>query len=975
MRKSSLCLSILFAFLLTSCRTIADHSEGDSSKPTSSSIPSARNYATEWSYDDEVHYHACIDPGYEDLRADEAAHHLEVVSETPATFEAVGSKTIHCTICPYTTTEEIPIREHTYSSEYLDIDDAEYHYQACLDEGYSDLTKKTPHDFEVTVVPATYEADGYTDHTCKQCHYSYHDNIQPQLIHHYGDEFTYDAEYHYRECLDAGYEDKPLKEAHTMAEAVVQPTYDEDGYTRHYCTAGCGYEYHTDTVPHLEHTFAEEWSFDDTYHWHACLDAGFEELRSEEGRHDESGAFGYSTYPSYDEPGWTKTYCDVCGHLWKIESDNNQLTHGLVMTLNNEKNGYIVTGTTSGLYAKTTVPATHNLLPVVEIGNNAFKNSAVTEVTLPDSITRIGADAFVGTSLAKINFPEGLQAIGDSAFKGTRLTELNLPSTLLTIGEKAFANTLIDEVYLPDSLVEIGFAAFAGCYSISKMSLPFFGATKDIPAENNTTGTLLGHYFGNDSYEHSYKETQYYGLGLSADFYFPVALDTVIIRGGTHIPHHAFWNTHIVTVYLPDTLVAFDTYAFFNMPLIANIYYEGDITDWASIDCSENVTNGGSSPLINVTNGTAKKLYLLDEDGQYAFEGKTFSLPSSIHVNFCEHIPAMFVAGLDQITSIVIDEGVTSIGDGAFRNLVNLVTLEIPGSVTYIGSSIIYGCQGLVRLSFGEGSTPIANYLGGLKQLNTLVLRAPYSSLLGDSFNNDDGTSIQQYAADNDQVYYRGMPSNLREITIVGGSIPLGYFSGCTPLRTVHFGGRVTGYGLSLFRSCANINRITFVNFPYEGANDMMSSKSLGKLISKRSASNSTECIQLKPYNKNSPQNYWYVGNYTNEQIAAATCYIPNSLRIIEIANGYIGHWALANLKPVTEMDFGAGVTLAGWAAIECPNLETIYLHGDTAFDGDHVFDSCENLQTIFYEGTEAQFNAIKANLGINLNNVTVTYI
>ena len=74
------------------------------------------------------------------------------------------------------------------------------------------------------------------------------------------------------------------------------------------------------------------------------------------------------------------------------------------------------------------------------IGANAFKNAAITDLTVTSNITTIGNNAFEGNSIEEIDFKEGLVTIGSEAFKNIGLTRVTVPCTVETIGANAFAN-------------------------------------------------------------------------------------------------------------------------------------------------------------------------------------------------------------------------------------------------------------------------------------------------------------------------------------------------------------------------------------------------------------------------------------------------------------------------------------------------------------------------------------------------------
>ena len=94
-----------------------------------------------------------------------------------------------------------------------------------------------------------------------------------------------------------------------------------------------------------------------------------------------------------------------------------------------------------GTAADVTIPSCYKGKPVTAINNAAFPNSAVTSVTIPDSITSIPDAAFVNCSqLTNISIPNSVTYIGFSAFSScTSLKSITLPSSLRTIGNSAFA--------------------------------------------------------------------------------------------------------------------------------------------------------------------------------------------------------------------------------------------------------------------------------------------------------------------------------------------------------------------------------------------------------------------------------------------------------------------------------------------------------------------------------------------------------
>lgn len=96
----------------------------------------------------------------------------------------------------------------------------------------------------------------------------------------------------------------------------------------------------------------------------------------------------------------------------------------------------------NGTAADVTIPSRYQGKPVTAIDHAAFHDSAVTSVTIPDSVTAIPDDAFSYCSnLTNISIPNSVTFIGFSAFNScTSLKSITLPSSLRTIGNSAFAD-------------------------------------------------------------------------------------------------------------------------------------------------------------------------------------------------------------------------------------------------------------------------------------------------------------------------------------------------------------------------------------------------------------------------------------------------------------------------------------------------------------------------------------------------------
>ena len=148
-----------------------------------------------------------------------------------------------------------------------------------------------------------------------------------------------------------------------------------------------------------------------------------------------------------------------------------------------------------GTAADVTIPSRYKGKPVTAINNAAFPNSAVTSVTIPDSITSIPDAAFVNCS---------------------KLTNISIPNSVTYIGFSAFSScTSLKSITLPSSLSTIGNSAFAGCPSSMTVTYPgsktqwdaiFKGSNNDV-LENNLVCNTLEATFDPDNGESIFKQS------------------------------------------------------------------------------------------------------------------------------------------------------------------------------------------------------------------------------------------------------------------------------------------------------------------------------------------------------------------------------------------------------------------------------------------------------------------------------------
>ena len=125
-----------------------------------------------------------------------------------------------------------------------------------------------------------------------------------------------------------------------------------------------------------------------------------------------------------------------------------------------------------GLGGRVDIPATINGFPVIDIGNS-FSGSAITELTIPNSVTIIGNGAFQDCrQLVKITIPNSVTSIGNAAFWYCfSLADITIPNSVSSIGWGAFVGAKITNLIIPNSVTTIESNAFGGCLELTTVTI------------------------------------------------------------------------------------------------------------------------------------------------------------------------------------------------------------------------------------------------------------------------------------------------------------------------------------------------------------------------------------------------------------------------------------------------------------------------------------------------------------------------
>ncbi|MBQ3075197.1 MAG: leucine-rich repeat domain-containing protein [Clostridia bacterium] len=357
----------------------------------------------------------------------------------------------------------------------------------------------------------------------------------------------------------------------------------------------------------------------------------------------------------------------------------------------------------------------------------------------------------------------------------------------------------------------------------------------------------------------------------------------------------------------------------------------------------------------------------------------------------------------DLLTEVVLADSVTAIYDQAFLNCTALSEITIPDSVTKLGTHIFSGCSGLKSISL-----PYAGYYVESGSTKTYY---PLGYLFGkESFDGAELTQ-QQYCSGSTQgatvfeKYY--VPKSLTHVTVRGGSVALGAFYNCKNLVSVVLKEKVTGIENLAFYACDSLKILNAENEDikiayqawYKSDNILYNAFDNGLYLG--SAEN-PYMILAKAVTKD----ILSIEIHEDTKIIAPSAFLScNLLEEVNLPEGTrrIGEYSFGGCSAITEITIPDGVTeipdnafrtctgltrvnyldritrIGSYAFDGCASLLNIELGNQITSIGDHAFSFCTSLtelylpdsvETISAQAFEACTALELAHLGKNIRSI-----
>ena len=363
---------------------------------------------------------------------------------------------------------------------------------------------------------------------------------------------------------------------------------------------------------------------------------------------------------------------------------------------------------------------------VTSLGDYAFNSCwNMTSITIPSTVTSIGDAAFRNCSgLTSLSIPEGVANIGlEMFYYSYNLQSVTLPSTVTSIGDYAFAYcSRLATISIPEGVTNIGYSAFSGCSSLTSISIPATVTTIGAAAFQSCS-KMTGMDMQSSNY--TYDNGVLFNKDKTTILCYLAGKDETtysVPNTVTTIGDYAFGGCRsLVSVTMSNSVTSIGNYAFY------------ECSNLETISISELVTSMGD----NAFSGCNKLQYTEDNGARYLgntvnphlfLRGVISTDITTFEINSnCKFIGTYALSNCRSLTSLTIPEGVLGICSQAFQESYNMRTINIPASVTRIGTQAFFA-TGLAEMNLAEGNTAytVENHVLYNKDKTTLVYCCPY---------------------------------------------------------------------------------------------------------------------------------------------------------------------------------------------------------------------------------------------------------
>ncbi len=542
------------------------------------------------------------------------------------------------------------------------------------------------------------------------------------------------------------------------------------------------------------------------------------------------------------------------------------------------------------------------------------------------SVVSIKNSAFLNASIGNVIIPASIAVIEDSAFENCSSmydVVFDTSSVLTTIGNYAFKNTILsNSVIIPNSVISIGSNAFE---NTSLSSIVLSSSLTQISANtfNNCSGlaaiTIPASVtdIGNNAFNNCSSLSVVTFLGI-----FPTI--------GSNNFNSNSENTVIFITELNPNANTNTTYTLslftYKKPAINNIVYSF-INLNATIE-SYLIPPNAWNLVIPRTINYLDVSYNVSDLAYAAFTGcsnlVSVNLPNTLTI-----IPVGTFAGCSNLTTVILPDTITALEESSFRDCISLVNINIPNSVTYINGYVFTNCQSLASINLPNSITFI-NY-------NVF----------------ENCTSLTSV----------NIPTSL--LAISGG-----LFSGCTSLTTINLHNLINYIEVQAFSGCTSLTSITIPplvteikSYTFFGCTGLVS-VTIPTGLTGIGTSAFTGCSSL--ININFPDSIIGIGDQSFSGCTSLkNIVLPNNITII-------GNDTFANCTSLESIILPLNLTSLGVAPFaNCTSLKSIIIPPLVTEIRDGAFDNCTSLKKVIFLGL---IPTIGTNNFNTTNNVVVYY-